>query len=108
MRVLQHGHRIRVRNNSLAIWRRTWGKVGCGGGPAGARSAHLFSPKPHVLEEAQGDHGQNHVVAQGHPVATLQVIEAEFFLHLLVPLFADPPGLDIGGQNRQRRALGVR
>jgi hypothetical protein len=63
MRVLQHGHRIRVRNNSLAIWRRTWGKVGCGGGPAGARSAHLFSPKPHVLEEAQGDHGQNHVVA---------------------------------------------
>lgn len=67
-------------------------------------SPHLFFPKSHMLEKAQSDHGQDGVVAQSCPVPALQMIEAEFLLHLLVALLADPARLDIGGQ---RRVLGV-
>lgn len=60
-----------------------------------------------MLEKAQSDHGQDGVVAQSCPVPALQMIEAEFLLHLLVALLADPARLDIGGQGGQRRVLGV-
>jgi hypothetical protein len=59
-----------------------------------------------MLEKAQSDHGQDGVVAQSCPVPALQMIEAEFLLHLLVALLA--ARLDIGGQGGQRRVLGVR
>jgi hypothetical protein len=59
-----------------------------------------------MLEKAQSAHGQDGVVAQSCPVPALQMIEAEFLLHLLVALLA--ARLDIGGQGGQRRVLGVR
>jgi hypothetical protein len=37
-----------------------------------------------MLEKAQSDHCQDGVVAQSCPVPALQMIEAEFLLHLLV------------------------
>ena len=41
-----------------------------------------------MLEE--GDHDQNRVMVQAVPTASLEVIETEFLLHLLVSLFANP------------------
>jgi hypothetical protein len=43
-----------------------------------------------VLEEGEGDHDQNRVMVQAVPTASLEVIETEFLLHLLVPLFHRP------------------
>lgn len=58
-----------------------------------SRRRSLFSPlrqvgETEVLEE--GDHDQNRVMVQAVPTASLEVIETEFLLHLLVSLFANP------------------
>jgi hypothetical protein len=71
--------------------RRMAGSVGCGGGPVSV----IFSPlrqvgETEVLEEGEGDHDQNRVMVQAVPTASLEVIETEFLLHLLVPLFHRP------------------
>src|SRR5579872_5858814 len=41
------------------------------------------------------------------PGATLEVVEAEFLLELLVGLLAGPTRFDRGGQNAERRAIVV-
>ena len=60
----------------------------------------LFPPllKSEVLEKAKGDHGHERVAMQADPRTALEVVEAEFLLHLLVALFADPARLDSGRQ----------
>ena len=54
-----------------------------------------------MLEEGVGDHRHERVPVQALPGSALEVIEAEFFFHLLMGLFADPPRLDGGGQGAQ-------
>jgi hypothetical protein len=60
-----------------------------------------------VLQEGHGEHHHERVVVQAVPTPALEVVEAEFFLHLLMRLFADPARLEqpnqalhgsIGGQ----------
>jgi hypothetical protein len=71
----------------------------------------LFSlpapPQPQVLEEGEGDQAQQRVVVQAGPRAALEVVEPELALELPVRLLADPARLDQGGQDLQRRAVGV-
>ncbi|MDR6773697.1 hypothetical protein J2Y49_004450 [Azospirillum sp. BE72] len=50
-----------------------------------------------VLKNGRSDHHQHGMVVQAMPTPPVEVIEAEFFLYLLVPLFADPARLDPGG-----------
>ena len=63
------------------------GKVGCGGGPL-----TLFFP-PHIrkaamLEEGVSDHGHERVTVKALPGPSLEVVEAEFLLQLLMGLLA--------------------
>lgn len=46
------------------------------------------------------------MVMQALPTAALEVVEAEFLLHLLMLLLADPARLDPGSQDRQGRLGG--
>ncbi len=76
---------------------RTAGKVGCGGGPL-----ILFFP-PHlcetaVLEERVSDHGHQRVTMEARPGPSLEMIETEFLLQLLMGLLANPSCLDRGSQ----------
>ncbi|MBK3773007.1 hypothetical protein GAY31_02190 [Azospirillum brasilense] len=54
-----------------------------------------------MLKKGQGDHTQHGVVMQAMAAPPLEMIEPEFLLRLLVPLFSDPARLDPGGQNLQ-------
>ena len=54
-----------------------------------------------MLEEGVGDHCHEGVAMKALPGSTLEVIEAEFFLQLLVCLFADPSRLNRGRQSAQ-------
>jgi hypothetical protein len=76
---------------------RIAGRVGWGGGPA-----ILFSPsglfKALGLEEGECDHAHQGVSVQPGPGSPLEVVETEFFLQLLMRLFADPTRLDGTGQ----------
>ena len=69
------------------------GRLGCGGGPG-----LLFFPFCLVetagLQEGVGDHRHQRVAVQARPGATLEVVEAELFLELLMRLLADPACLD--------------
>ena len=71
--------------------RRMAGSVGSGG-PFGERR-FLFFPLRHVqtamLKKGTGDHRHQRVSVEAFPGSTLEVVEAEFLLHLLVCLFAD-------------------
>ena len=58
-----------------------------------------------MLEEGVGDHGHQRVTMKASPGAAFEVVEAEFFLELLVSLLADPARLDRCGQ---RLEIGVR
>ena len=42
-----------------------------------------------MLEEGVGDHRHERVPVKALPGSALEVIEAQFFFHLLVGLFAD-------------------
>jgi hypothetical protein len=56
-----------------------------------------------VLQEGEGDLAEKGVVVQAAPASALEVVEAEFALHLLVHLLADPAGLEHGGEDAERR-----
>ena len=51
-----------------------------------------------MLEKGVGDHGHQRMAMKSSPRATFEVIEAEFFLELLVSLLTDPARLDGAGQ----------
>ncbi len=74
---------------------RMAGMVGCGGGPP------LFFPpccfEAAGLKEGVGNHCHLGVSVQADPRSTLEVVEAEFFLELLMRLLTDPSGFDRGG-----------
>ena len=75
--------------------RRTAGSVGRT--PGWLRLAVFFA-EPQILEERERDHAQHSVMVQSMPGTPLEVVEAEFLLHLLVHLLARPTCLD-GGHN---------
>ena len=54
-----------------------------------------------MLEEGVGDHRHERVTVKAWPRSSLEVIETEFFFHLLMGLFADPSRLDGGSQRAQ-------
>ena len=56
-----------------------------------------------MLEEGVGDYRHERVPVQALPGSALEVIEAEFFFHLLVSLLANPSRLDGGRQGVQIR-----
>jgi hypothetical protein len=60
-----------------------------------------------MLQEGEGDQHHQGVVVQPGPGPPLEVVEAEFFLHLLVRLLAGPAGLDRRREGLQRRAGGM-
>src|SRR6202453_492108 len=77
--------------------RRIAGNVGLGG-----PWRILFSParlgEAAALQVGVGDHRYERVAVQAMPGAAFEVVEAKFFLELLVGLLADPSGLDRGGE----------
>ena len=81
---------------------RTAGRLGLGGGPS-----ILFSPlrfcEAAILEEGISNHCHEGVTVKAVPRSSLEVIETEFFLQLLMGLFANPAGLDGGCQAAQVR-----
>src|SRR3954469_4913973 len=87
--------------------RRTAGRLGDGGGP-GTRGSIFPRPrralpgKATVLQVGESHAGHQRVPMQARPGAALEVAEAQFLLELLVPLLADPAGLDGSRQGAQR------
>lgn len=84
-------------------WR--WAREAVKDGLADCRQAGLrwwpgdsFFPsrlsEPAGLKEGIGHHCHQRVAMQPDPGATLEVVEAEFFLELLMRLLADPARLD--------------
>ncbi len=69
------------------------GSVGRGGGP-GACDPHLFFPDPLALQEGERDLAEECMMVQPDPGATLEVVEAQFLLELLVRLLAAPGRLN--------------
>ena len=67
-----------------------------------ARGGILFSParfsEAAALQVGVGDHRHERVAVQATPGSAFEVVEAEFFLELLVGLLADPSRLDRGGE----------
>ena len=62
-----------------------------------------------MLQEGVSDHRHQRMTVEAVPGSSLEVIKAEFFLHLLVSLLANPPRLDGGRQGAQvcpRRQVG--
>ena len=53
-----------------------------------------------MLKEGVSDHCHERVSVKTVPGSTLEVIEPEFFFHLLVGLFTNPSRLDGGSQVR--------
>jgi hypothetical protein len=78
---------------------RIAGRLGWGGGPR-----ILFSPprgcEALMLQEGKCNQGHQRVPVKPCPRPALEVIEAEFLLHLLMRLLADPARLD-----RRRKLL---
>jgi len=54
-----------------------------------------------MLEEGVSDHRHERVTVKALPGSSLEVIETEFFFHLLVSLLANPSRLDGGRQGAQ-------
>ena len=54
-----------------------------------------------MLKEGVGDHRHQGVSMKALPGSSLEVIEPEFFLHLLMGLLTDPACFDGGGQRAQ-------
>ena len=59
-----------------------------------------------MLKEGIGDHCHEGVTVEAMPGSSLEVIETEFFLQLLVRRLADPPRLDGAGERLEGRAGG--
>ena len=59
-----------------------------------------------MLKEGVGDHCHERVSVKALPGSALEVVEAEFFFHLLVGLLANPACLDDGSQSAQVRRGG--
>ena len=62
-----------------------------------------------MLEESVGDHRHERMTMQALPGSAFEVIETEFFFHLLVSLLANPSRLDgsrQGAQVSRRRQVG--
>ena len=51
-----------------------------------------------ILQEGVCDHGHQGVAMEAAPGPALEVIEAQFFLEVLMGLFADPSRLDRAGE----------
>jgi len=85
---------------------RTAGRLGPGGGPSGAFFPPSRRCETSVLEEGEGDHSHERMPVQARPRATLEVVEAEFLLELLVSLLTDPTRLDRGREHLQVRVGG--
>ena len=49
-----------------------------------------------MLEECVSDHGHEGMTMEALPGSSLEVIETEFFFHLLVSLLTNPSRLDGG------------
>lgn len=81
--------------------RRTAGRLGSGGGPGGRRFSPLHRDQSLRLQEDVGDHRHQCVTVQSSPRPALEVVEAKFFLQLLVRLLAGLARLDGGGQGTQ-------
>src|ERR1700677_2513680 len=77
--------------------RRIAGNVGLGG-----PWRIFFSParlgEAAALQVGVGDHRHERVAVQAMPGSAFEVVEAKFFLELLVGLLADPSRLDRGGE----------
>ena len=77
--------------------RRMAGMLGCGGGPP-----TLYFPsrcfEAAGLEKGISDHCHQGMSMQTGPGPAFEVIEAEFFLELLMRLLADPSGFDRSGE----------
>src|SRR5262249_38714554 len=90
---------------TLTMAWRTAGNLGGGGGPA-----VLFSParlcEACLLKQGVSDHGHARRSVKALPGSAREVVEAEFFFHLLVGLFANPSCLDDGSQSAQVRLGG--
>ena len=54
-----------------------------------------------MLKEGERDHCHERMAVKALPGSALEVIETEFFFHLLVGLLANPSRLDGGGQGSQ-------
>ncbi len=89
--------------SSARMRRRIAGRLGWGGGPPPGGAMAVFSPEPQVLQKGEGDLAQKGMVMQSTPAPALEVVEAQFILHLLVHLFAYPAPLDQGRQILERR-----
>ena len=80
------------------------GGLGCGGGPPN------FFPSRGLeaagLEEGVSDHGHQGGPVQPNPGSAFEVVEAEFFLQLLMRLLADPSGYDGGGERLEAGMAG--
>src|SRR5512145_1616312 len=108
MRVRQRGQR-RTTASPASSRRRTAGSEGAGGGPGTDGRRRRFPPQPQVLEEGEGDHGEQGVVMQPQPGAALEVVEPQLVFELLVRLLAAPARLDRRGELSERgRGGGVR
>src|SRR3954453_16609497 len=85
--------------------RRMAGRLGRGGGPPWRQSAP-FSPESQVLQEGEGKLAQEHVVVQAAPAPTLEVVQPQLFLELLMQLLAYPARLDRDRQGLECRGGG--
>src|SRR5215213_2792861 len=81
------------------------GRLGRGGGPPLRQSAP-FSPESQVLQEGEGELAQERVVVQAAPAPTLEVVQPQLFLELLMQLLAHPARLDRDGQGLECRVGG--
>src|SRR5215208_7191374 len=124
MRVVQHGHRSRLRARATVSLLRTdaiefgtcrsgriggaAGSITCGkatrrelrGGPSRGGNPHPFGD-----QEAIGRHAQTGMVVEAAPAAPLVVPEPEFLLELLVVAFDAPPELGEFDQARKTNVL---
>jgi hypothetical protein len=60
-----------------------------------------------VLQEREGNHGEQRVVVEAGPGAPLEVVEAELFFHLLVGLLARPTRLERGHERLEGSVSGI-
>jgi hypothetical protein len=85
--------------------RRIAGSVGLGG-----PWRILFSParlgEAAALQVGVGDHRHERVAVQATPGSGFEMVEAEFFLELLVGLLAEPSRLDRGGERLEVGVVG--